>query len=218
MLKIGMVLTLETLENEMVERYKCKIADITGDKIYIDYPISLNTNRTAYLVNSIHLNVLFTTEDNIAYQFQTQVIGKIKKNIPLIILQLPSQDEFKKIQRRQFVRVNTALDISLLFPSLNLRFSTITEDISAGGCAVLIPKNIKPLPLETGEAVLVLTMQSGEYHYIKSPMKLIRIWEESSKSIASLEFIDLQEKEKQLIFRFCFEKQLEFRKKGILNK
>ncbi|MGE8204350.1 flagellar brake protein [Heyndrickxia sp. NPDC080065] len=217
MLNIGMMLTLETLENENVEKYKCKIADIDGDKLYIDYPISIITNRTAFLTNSLEINVMFSTEDNLAFQFRSKVIGKIKKKIPLIVLQLPPKEDFKKIQRRQFVRVETALDISIHFPNSNYQFATVTEDISAGGCAIILPKNIAPLPYETGEALLVLPMQSGEYHYIKTTCKLIRIWDVSKKMVASIEFTDIQEKEKQQIFRFCFEKQLELRKKGLLN-
>lgn len=218
MLSIGMALTLESLEDDNGEKYKCKVADIDGDKIYIDYPISLTTNRTAFLVNSLQLNVVFTSENNVAFRFKSEVLGKVKKNIPLIILHLPSEDHFIKIQRRQFVRVEVAVDSSLYFPDTNLRFTTMTADISAGGCAVFLPKEMDQLPDEIGEIILVLPMQSGKYHYIRSKMKHIRVWKESGRNIASLEFIDIQEKETQLLFRFCFEKQLEFRKKGLLTK
>ncbi|MED3650983.1 flagellar brake protein [Heyndrickxia sporothermodurans] len=215
MLNVGTALTLESLEDDG-EKYKCKIADIDEDKIYIDYPISLTTNRTAFLLNSFQLNAVFITENNVAYQFRTQVIGKIKKNIPLIILQLPPKETFKKIQRRQFVRVNAAIDISINCKESNCHFTTITEDVSAGGCAVLLPNNIKLVQNEIGNMILVLPMHSGEYHYIQTKFKIIRI-NEGEKNIASIEFIDIQEKDKQLLFRFCFEKQLELRKKGLLK-
>ncbi len=44
MLKIGMSLTLEPLDNDLDEKYRCKIADIEEDRIYIDYPKNLKTN------------------------------------------------------------------------------------------------------------------------------------------------------------------------------
>ncbi|QQZ11009.1 flagellar brake protein [Heyndrickxia vini] len=215
MLNVGMVLTLESLEEDG-EKYKCKVADIDEDKIYIDYPISITTNRTAFLLNSIQLNAVFITENNVAYQFRTQVIGKVKKNIPLILLQFPPEETFQKIQRRQFVRVNSAVDISVNCKQSDCHFTTITEDVSAGGCAVILPKHIKLVQNDIGNMLLVLPMQSGEYHYIQTNFKIIRINEEE-KSIASIEFTDIQEKDKQLLFRFCFEKQLELRKKGLLK-
>nr|WP_259545132.1 flagellar brake domain-containing protein [Heyndrickxia oleronia] len=217
MLNIGMNLTLESLESNNPDKYKCKIADIENNNLYIDYPISLTTNRTAFLVNDLHLNCIFSTEDNGTYLFRTKVIGKVKKNIPLIILHIPPVEEFKKIQRRQYVRVETAVDISLYLQNSKERFTTITEDISAGGCAVLLPKNIQMHPLETGDATIVLPMQNGDYQYINTPIKLIRNREDAGKNIASIEFIDLDEKDTQSLFRFCFERQLELRKKGLLT-
>lgn len=59
MLNIGMNLTLESLESNNPDKYKCKIADIENNNLYIDYPISLTTNRTAFLVNDLHLNCIF---------------------------------------------------------------------------------------------------------------------------------------------------------------
>lgn len=216
MLKIGGILTLEPLDNDLDEKYKCKVADFEDDKIYIDYPINIQTNRTTFLINSMTFNALFITDNNVAYKFTTQVIGKVKKNIPLVILHFPGEDHVIKIQRRQFVRVETAVDVSLSLPNSNLQLPTITDDISAGGCAVLLPKNTNIPQNEEGEGLFVLPLQAG-YHYLQLSFTVIRVWEKSGKTIASLKFIDLSPKENQILLRFCFERQLELRKKGLLS-
>ncbi|KQL53688.1 pilus assembly protein PilZ [Heyndrickxia shackletonii] len=216
MLKVGMSLTLEPLDNDADEQYKCKVADFEGDRIYIDYPINTKTNRTTFLVNSMTLNVVYISENNVAYKFRTQVIGKVKKNIPLIILHFPGADHLEKIQRRQFVRIETAVDVSVSLPQSKQLIPTITEDISAGGCAVLLPRNIKVDQNEEGEGLFVLPLQTGHV-YLRLPFSVIRMWESDGKNVASLKFLDISAKEKQSLLRFCFERQLEHRKKGLLS-
>jgi len=216
MLKIGMSLTLVPLDNDLDEKYKCKIADVEEDRIYIDYPININTNRTTFLVNSMSLEAVFISENNVAYKFRTQVIGKVKKNIPLIVLHFPGVEHFIKIQRRQFVRIETAVDVSVSFPLSKQRIPTITEDISAGGCAILLPINIKVDQNEEGEGLFVLPLQTG-HMYLRLPFSIIRVWEKDGKNIASLKFKEISAKEKQVLLRFCFERQLDHRKKGLLT-
>ncbi len=157
---------------------------------------------------------MLISENNVAYKFRTQVIGKVKKNIPLIILHFPGDDQLIKIQRRQFVRIETAVDVSVSLPQSNQQIPTITEDISAGGCAVLLPMNIKVDQNEEGEGLFVLPLQSG-HMYLRLPFYVIRMWEKDGKHIASLKFKDISAKEKQVLLRFCFERQLELRKKGL---
>ncbi|MBS4173295.1 flagellar brake domain-containing protein [Bacillus sp. FJAT-49736] len=214
MLKIGTTLTLEPLDNNLDEQYKCKIADIEGDSIYIDYPINIKTNKTTFLVNSLSLNATFISDDNTAFKFRTQVIGKVKKNIPMIVLHYPGDDQLIKIQRRQFVRIETAVDTAVSMPTSNLQFTTITEDISAGGCALLLPVNIDVNKNEEGEGLFVLPLQSG-HAYLRLSFSVIRVWEKDGKKVASLQFKEISPKEKQQLLRFCFEKQLEFKKKGL---
>ncbi|MGV3465762.1 MAG: flagellar brake protein [Heyndrickxia sp.] len=216
MLKIGMSLTLEPLDNDLDEKYKCKIADIEEDRIYIDYPINTKTNKTTFLMNSMSLDAVFISENNVAYRFRTQVIGKVKKNIPLIILHFPGEEHLIKIQRRQYVRIETAVDVSVSLPFSKQQIPTITEDISAGGCAVLFPLNIKVDQNEEGEGLFVLPLQTG-HMYLRLPFSIIRVWEKDGKNVASLKFKDISAKEKQVLLRFCFERQLEHRKKGLLS-
>ncbi len=39
---------LETIHTEPLERYKCKVVEVDDAKIYIDYPIQVETNKTVF--------------------------------------------------------------------------------------------------------------------------------------------------------------------------
>jgi c-di-GMP-binding flagellar brake protein YcgR len=216
MLNIGRSLTIEPADS-VHEKYRCKVADIEENRIYIDYPIDIQTNRTVFLLNSQSLDIIFLDEKQNTFKFRTQVLGRVKKEIPLIILELPEEDRIEKIQRRQFVRVETAVDAALHFNESNIHIPSVTTDFSAGGCAVILPIDLIPIQHEDGEGIFVLPMQSGEYHYLHLSFNVIRTWENTGNRKVSLQFKQLQEKEQQLLIRFCFIRQLQLRKKGLIT-
>ena len=45
MLKVGMKLTLEPMYTNTDDKYRCRVVEIHGSKIYIDYPINIATDR-----------------------------------------------------------------------------------------------------------------------------------------------------------------------------
>ncbi|SFA98265.1 MULTISPECIES: flagellar brake protein [unclassified Bacillus (in: firmicutes)] len=217
MINIGDVLTLEPKNSDQFEKYKTKMVERKGNDLYIDYPINLKTNKTVFLLDGTQLKVSFVGKDGSIYLFEAEIKGRVKQNIPMLVLSFPGIEHLIKIQRRQYVRVETAIDIAI--HPLNLEFepfTAITDDISAGGAAIIFPKET---PLKAGMTVnswYVLPMQNGEYHYIKVQCKVVRIIPFSDiKSKASLEFIDISGYERQLVLRLSFERQLANRNKGL---
>lgn len=213
MLKIGTILTLEPVQTDKAEKYRCKVVEFKDSKLYIDYPVHTETDRTVFLIDGTQLKVSFVYNETIVYSFHTEVTGRKKSNIPMICLHFPGVNELVKVQRRQFVRVDVSVDAAIITPQDS--FPTITTDISAGGCAVKVQKN---QAYEEGmgvEIILVLPMQTGEYHYFNVPGRIVRVWEKGLNKIASLEFTELKDMQQQNILRFCFEKQLALRNKGL---
>lgn len=217
MLSIGDVLTLEPKYSDKSEKYKCKLVEFSDNNLYIDYPVNVATNRTVFLLDGTQLKVSFVASDGSVYLFETEVKGRTKQNIPMLILAFPGKDNLIKIQRRQYVRVETPLDIAL--HPINGEFSpftTITEDISAGGASVLVPASSKFQSGMVIRAWCVLPMQNGEYHYLILNCKIIRVIDHNeTRNKLSLQFIDLSGVERQHILRFSFERQLALKKKGI---
>ncbi len=216
MIKIGSVLQLERNNGDRLEKYRCKVVESTETSIYIDYPVNIETDRSVFLMSGAQLNASFVKNEQSAYSFTSQVIGREKKEIPMVVLSYPGDDKLIKIQRREFVRVDTALDISIqMVDPFVCHFTTITEDISAGGTAIFIPPNSEIIQGMTGKVLIVLPLQNGEFHYVKLLAKIVRIWEKDQRRIGSVQFLNLGEQERQMILRYCFEKQVAMRKKGL---
>lgn len=221
MIQIGDVLTLELKsQEEESEKFKCRLVDIKENEFYIDYPISLKTNRAAFLLDGTQIKITFVGHDGSSiYLFESEINGRVKKNIPMLILTYPGNNNLIKIQRRQFVRVETAIDIAI--HPLEFEFTpitTITDDLSAGGAAVLIPKEANLKTEMRIIAWLVMVMQNGDYHYLKLQSRIVRIIPFSeTRNKVSIQFVDISNQERQLLLRFSFERQLEAKKKGILS-
>lgn len=217
MINIGDVLLLEPSHSEKVEKYKCKIVEKSENKIYIDYPVNMETNRTVFLMDGTQLKGTFVSEDGSVYLFESEVLRRVKQKIPMIVLSYPNDEYLVRIQRRQFVRVETAVDVAI--HPIHTEFSpmiSITEDISAGGAAIICQNTSAILPNMMIDNWFVLPMQNGEIHYLKLKSKVVRILErKDSKPVASVQFVETSPSDRQLLLRFCFDRQLAYKKKGL---
>lgn len=213
MLNIGDSLTLELIDSDKNVTFKCKLVDRKDPYLYIDYPVNTETSKTVYLLEGTPIKCKFTASNGLTYCFETKVLGRVKKNIPMVILLYQGKDHLMKIQRRQFVRVETSVDVAI-HPKFNefRPFTTVTRDISAGGAAIISrEKNIRK-----GMQVwcwLVLPMVNGEYHYLKILSKVVRIVPlDHVREQVSLQFIDINPLDQQNILRFCFDQQIKQKK------
>lgn len=216
MIKIGETIILEPKETDQDEQYKCKLLERKDDKFFIDYPINLLTNRTAYLLRGMQMKATFIGSDGSVYFFETEITGRTKlNNVYVLTISYPGKEELVKIQRRQFVRVETSLDVAVHPTAYEFEpFTTITDDISAGGAAIILPRNTKIKPDQTIKVLFVFPMQSGDYHYVEIKSRIIRFVEiNEGRKKASLEFLDIADKERQIILRLCFERQLAMRRR-----
>ena len=212
-LKIGTILTLEPTYTERVEKFRCRVVEQGENFIYIDYPVNVITKKTSFLVDGAQFRVSFMTEAKQSFAFNTEVLGRKGGTVPMIILSCPPPEEFLKIQRREYVRVETKADVSIEF---NGQFTPlVTEDISAGGLAVILNR---PVNFKDGDEVkltLVLPYSNGDIKYVQTSAVIVRIFEKGEIRLASIQFTDTDDLDKQHIVRFCFERQLQLRKKEL---
>lgn len=217
MLTIGKNLLLELKHTDQTDQYKCRLVERKGNTLFIDYPIHVKTNRTTFLVDGTQLKVSFV-EGNSVYLFETEILGRVREGIPMLKLIYPGDEYLMKIQRRQFVRIETAVDVAV-HPMDHefVPFTTITEDISAGGSLVVLNKQCD---LKRGmkiRTVFVLPLQNGEYHYLKLMSEVIRLVkkQETGQTLFSLRFIDITPRQRQLLLHFSFDRQIAMKKKGL---
>ncbi|WP_456278521.1 flagellar brake protein [Bacillus sp. AK128] len=219
MINIGDTIILEPKNSIENEKYRCKLVEKKGELLYIDYPISMETGKTVFLLDGSQLKGSFVGKDNTVYLFETEVKGRTKQNIPMIVLSYLEEEHLVRIQRRQFVRVETSIDIALHpIKGEFTPFVAITGDISAGGVAVILPPTKIKIPEGTiFNLWLVLPMQSGDYHYMILKSKAIRIipGRDGARDKMPVEFVNISENDRQLLIRFSFERQINLKRKGI---
>ncbi|KAA0550283.1 pilus assembly protein PilZ [Bacillus sp. BGMRC 2118] len=218
MINIGDTLILEPKYSSENEKYKCKLVERTGDQLYIDYPVSIKTGKTVFLLDGAQLKGSFIAKDNNVYLFETEVKGRTKQQIPMIAISYPGNDHLIRVQRRQYVRVDTPVDVAV-HPIENefAPFVTITSDISAGGAALILPPKVKLNSNTLIDLWIVLPMQSGDYHHLVLRSRVIRVipGQNGERDKMPLEFIEITESQRQLLIRFSFERQLNLKRKGL---
>lgn len=212
-LKIGTQLTLEPTYTERNEKFRCRVVEMKDNIIYIDYPINVETKKTAFLIDGAQFRAAFNTETKESYTFNTEVLGRKGGNVHMIMLSCPPKEDFLKIQRREYVRVETPVDIALLFEGQKYQF--VAEDISAGGVAVHIKTPVNFKDGDEVQALVVLPFTNGDIRYVETEAVVVRIFERDEVQIASIRFTDTDEVDQQHIVRFCFERQVLIRKKEL---
>ncbi len=207
-LKIGTSITIDKDFTEEGEKYRSRIVDIEEDCIMIDYPAHMETGRTAFFIDGTQLLVSFVDEMKMAYVFRTEVMGRLNRGIPMLQLMYPGDSQLVKIQRREFVRVETPLDVAVNKDGRIFRL--VAEDISAGGMAV----NLAQAALEQDDIVeltIVLPFKNNSITYVRVNARVVRIWDKDGRRIASLQFDQIEPESRQQVIRLCFERQLKKR-------
>ena len=212
-IKIGTMLILEPTYTERVERFRCKVVEQKDGVIYIDYPINTITKKTAFLIDGAQFRVTFNDESKQSFAFNTEILGRKKGNIPMIMLTCPPDEEFIKIQRREFVRVETPVDVAVEYDN---RFTQlVADDISAGGVLLALQGSINFKIGDEVRLTIVLPYTNKEIRYVQTDALVVTTFERNNRTLASVQFTDTDDIDKQYIVRFCFERQLQIRKKEL---
>jgi c-di-GMP-binding flagellar brake protein YcgR len=217
MFKIGDILMLEPKYSSQKEKFNCMVVEMGQGCVYTDFPINIETGKTAFLMDGTQLNVTFSNEEQAVYIFDSEVLGKVKGRIPMMQILLPEAETFVKIQRRQYVRLDVTLDTAIHpehseFPP----FRALTENISAGGASIRLLKGTDIQSVSHLYLWMALTLKSGEIHYLRLKSKVIRVTEkEHGNMLLHVQFLEPTKNDVQTLMRFIFEKQVELKKKGL---
>lgn len=211
--KIGTILILEPTFSKTLEKFRCKVVEERENAVLIDYPTNTLTNKTSFLMEGTQLRASFVEDAIAAYAFQTEVLGRVQGNIPMVMLSFPGNDQVIKVQRREFVRVDTPVDMAVEFEGNFSQF--VAEDISAGGSALIINQPVAFKEGDTISLTISLPFSNGDIKYIQTKASVVRFWVKGEIRIASIQFVETDDVDKQQIVRFCFDRQLLKRRKGV---
>lgn len=209
LLKIGTIVVIDKDNTEDGDKYKSKVVDYGEEFLMIDYPTHIGTGRSAFFMDGTQLLITFTTDTKSSFAFRTVVTGRLNKGIPMLKLSYPGDDELIKIQRREFVRVDSQIDVAVELEGIYTQF--VAEDISAGGFALNLNHHDEIKEQDDLLVTIVLPFANKEIKYIKAEAKVVRIWEKDDRTIASCKFEQIPEIARQYIVRFSFERQLQLR-------
>ncbi|AOZ90218.1 pilus assembly protein PilZ [Bacillus xiamenensis] len=215
MLQIGDGITIEYVnENKEVKTAKSKVLENNNDHIFINYPADKETGRTIYLNQQTEITVFFFDENQIPYKCTSEVIGKRKEDIPMIVISIPPKEEMVRLQRREYLRVDTMLKATITQNDVET-FDTFIVNISAGGVAIAVPEGVALQ--ENGEVVTEFELPLKEPVKIKAVAEMKRVYEDeqTGKTRAIIEFTELTNDHQQYIMKYCFQQQLLTRLKKV---
>ncbi|MFD1039515.1 flagellar brake protein [Virgibacillus byunsanensis] len=219
-MKIGRLLILEVRDTKSGEicKYRCKIVEKNDNYLFIDHPIDVKTKRTTFFPKKTSFIATYVGEDQVVYKFPSEVNAIVKLTIPTLAITLPEKNKIKKIQRRQYVRIETAVDAAVHSRNEDHEpFTTVSTDISGGGISVIIPNDKTMESNEKLDLWIVLPMNDGKLNYVYAETEVIRIKQlEGTVQTGSIKFTVIAKKDQQSIIQFCFEKQREARQKEMM--
>ncbi|NLJ33625.1 MAG: flagellar brake protein [Firmicutes bacterium] len=204
-LKINQQLKLQPISQKKV--YTSYVAEKTKKLLTIAAPIYKGQYITFPLGQILKL---WYPGCYAVYTFSSPVVGKRSGPPPLLILEYPTT--FYRSQRRQFVRLQTLIAVSVELPeSPQTSYQGHAINISAGGVYLVMEKKCKPgtvinLTLQKPSLPKILGKVLRSYPSMRGP----GLWE------WAVEFIDITEQEQDKIMKYIFAKQLELRRRGLL--
>lgn len=184
--------------------YKSKIQGLENGRIYIDIP--LHNNDFLILRRGEEVKLISYGQEAIVYEMSCKVYSRqIEGNVRMYILEKPYK--VKKIQRRNYVRVDTTKVIKCTKGELN--FEALLLDLSGGGMRIKSEKKLK-----LGDEVIAKIANNDNSNEIQVKGRIVRIEDtmNSKHNVLGIEFIDINEWGREKIIKIVFEimrKQME---------
>lgn len=200
-------------EEEAAVEYKSRIADIDGEELHIEVPILEKTGRLKRLFLGDEISAYFVSEEGVKNYFNSHVLGFKEDGVRLIRIRKPELDSITKVQRRNFLRVAADLEIAIKMAN-QIRILGMTDDVGGGGISFLIDGK---WPVKQGTELdcwLLVPYRNGQIDHSQFKAEVVRVKPlESGKNQVMAKFSHINDTERQRIIRYCFERQLDFRKR-----
>jgi c-di-GMP-binding flagellar brake protein YcgR len=200
-------------DEESKIEYKSRIADITDTAIVVEVPLNEKSGRLKKLYMGDELSTYFLDQGGVKHYFTSSVIGFREDVIRLVEIKKPEIEAITHIQRRSFLRVLAELEIAVKL-SDHIQFVAITEDVGGGGISLICDGHI-PLGVPAPISCWVLVpFKNGMIEHIPLKGEIVRVkLLETGKQLAMVRFVEITDRDRQKLIRFCFERQMDFRKR-----
>lgn len=189
------------------DAYVSNVQDIDSENFAISIPVREGMYLPLSLGESVE--IIFYSEGE-AYKFKTKVTGRKIDKIYVILLKYTSN--FTKIQRRNYVRMETLIDINCTLTESNNKiefFNALAIDISGGGLRLVTNR-----PLSIGNK-LIMNIQLKEDNLVLKGKVVRHELNLDKKHVCGIIFEDMLNEHREKIIRYTFELMREQRKKSI---
>ncbi|EXX91392.1 glycosyl transferase [Paenibacillus darwinianus] len=213
--KVNQTLFLQVASSDEEEAgvdYKSRIADMDDDRMMIEIPINERTGRYKKLYLGDELSAFFITDGGVKNFFSTHVLGFKDEAIRLIAVEKPDPESITQMQRRSFLRVSAELELAVKLND-HVRFLALTDDVGGGGISFIAEGKWKLKPEDILECWLALPYKNGSIEHASFRMEIVRVKPLiMGRDQIMAKFNAITDGERQKIIRYCFERQLQFRK------
>jgi c-di-GMP-binding flagellar brake protein YcgR len=223
--RIGQTLRLNVIrssEDAGTHTLKSRVTDIKDGIAAIELPTSENTGRTGLLDVGTPCAVWYVGEDGSRYEFQSSITGRQSEPLPVLFLELPVKEEIIRTQRRNYLRIDSALDIAvkLMDPIRNYHFITRTVDLSGGGLSFTCKDSYHLQENDKIQVWISFPSKMGQVQHASAILQVVRVKPAEEKGLnhwVSGKFIQISEADRVKVVRACYERQLELRRKGVIE-
>lgn len=223
--RIGQTLRLSLVhasEERKGQTFKTRVADLKEQIVVIELPTSEKTGRTGPFPAGTECDVWYIGDDGTRYEFRTVIIGRQNENIPVLLMRLPEKNAVKRTQRRHYLRINTAVEIAVKTtdPIRRYHFLARTIDLSGGGISFTCAASYRLQEKDRLQVWMSLPAKTGQVQHAFAEVEIVRCHPVEEKGLhqwISGKFVQISEADRAKIVRACYERQLDLRKKGVLD-
>ncbi len=190
--------------------YKSNIENVDDKFIYISIPIK--EGQYIPLRKFEQVEVIYYQGNDI-YKFYTTVVDRKVDVIPIIVLAFPK--EVFKVQRRKFVRVPIVctVEYSKLENKTQNIVKAIMVDLSGGGMRIKLSND----QLSIGNLIKAYIPVGDDNVEVKGEVVRVEKDDPNKMNICGINFLDLDDRNREKIIRFIFQIMRDQMKKGTTN-
>lgn len=211
-LKVNQRVEMSVVDTQ--EKYFSRVEDVKDEGIIVAAPVK--QGQVVPIAAGTALNVTILGENDM-YNFQTQVLARGQLGpVPVVTLMKP--DNMKKVQRRNFFRVEASLPCSFrILPevtamSMDPFIDARLMDISGGGAMVVTEHPV------VREMILELSISLPQNQIVPAVTKVVFVKEgkggDKKRELATV-FLVIEEPDREKIIKFVFKRQQELRRKEL---
>ncbi|HHV15583.1 MAG TPA: flagellar brake protein [Gelria sp.] len=209
-LRVNQLIEIELTEGDETEYLPSRIEEIKEQYLYIAMPMRKGTLLP--LSTGQEIKVIMRHKSS-TVGFVTKVVGRRREPIPYLIIDKPERI-VPVHQKREYVRLNVALPVRFRIIEEGEEAEIeegLTIDISAGGALFTTKVVVQP------EQKMKIEIQLLPKNIISCHAHVVRVFKTDKQDIkVAIEYEDIREVERDKIFKFIFEKQREWIKKGLI--